>query len=70
MVLNDVAEFIIKLLGEVGIALVVDDVLDAPVRHQLRFPFRLVLPNILFSLLINGLLVKHVVCAIFISRTH
>ena len=33
LILNDVTEFIIKLLGEVGIALVVDDILDAPVRH-------------------------------------
>ena len=33
LILNDVAEFIIKLLGEVGIALVADDILDAPVRH-------------------------------------
>ena len=57
LILNDVAELIVKLLGEVGVALVVDDVLNASVRHQLRFAFRLVLTNVLFPLLINGLLV-------------
>jgi hypothetical protein len=56
LILNNVAEFIIKLFCKVCVTLSVDDVGYATIRHQLSLAFRLILTNVLLSLLVNSLL--------------
>ena len=56
LILNNVTEFIIKLFRKVSVTLTIHDGLNATVRHHLGLALRLILPNVLLSLLVDGLL--------------
>lgn len=64
------AKFLIKLLSQICITLIINNILHTFISHELRLPLSLILPDILFPLLINGLLVQHVVRAILVAGTH
>ena len=70
LILNHVTEFIIKLFCEVRVTFSVDNIVDAAIGHQLGLALRLILTNILLALLVDGLLMKHVIGAIFVSGAH
>lgn len=63
-------KLIVKLLCKVCVTFSVDNIIDSSICHQLGFTLSLILSNVLFSLLIYSLLMKHIVSAILISRTH
>lgn len=68
--MDDLAEFRIELLCQVGVRLVIHDLLDAAVGVQLCLALSLVLLDVLLSLLVYGLLMEHVEGAVFVPWAH
>jgi hypothetical protein len=70
LLLDDLAELGVELLGQVSVRFVIHYLLYTTVGRQLRFTLGLVLLDVLFPLLVYRLLVQHVERAVFVARAH